>query len=229
MFVEGTRQRFGYPGPIHSGALTIALKERVPVIPAGLESFGWGPRKTRRPCAVVWGGPMHLDDIPANGKGYREAAELVRLEILRLWRQAAEAVAAGFPPELPDGSRRSSGPARGSFTASTHPAGSAGSFRGRADGSAGRDPRGGRRSRPFTRGRADGSAGRDPRGGRRSRPFTRGRADGSAGRDPRGGRRSRPFTRGRADGSAGRDPRGGRRSRPFTRGRADGSAPRCSS
>lgn len=105
VFVEGTRQRFGYPGPVHSGALTIAMKESVPVIPVGLETFGW-TRKNRRRCCMVIGEPMRFDDLPRNGSGYREAAELLRLEILRLWRQAAEAVAAGLPPELPDGTPR---------------------------------------------------------------------------------------------------------------------------
>ena len=38
IFAEGTRQRFGYPGPVHAGAATIAMKEDVPVIPCGVES-----------------------------------------------------------------------------------------------------------------------------------------------------------------------------------------------
>jgi 1-acyl-sn-glycerol-3-phosphate acyltransferase len=102
IFVEGTRQRFGYPGPVHPGATTIAMKENAPVIPVAVETFGWS-RKNRRRCCIVIGEPMYFDGLPLNGKGYKEAGELLRLEILRLWRQAAEAVAAGFPPELPDG------------------------------------------------------------------------------------------------------------------------------
>jgi 1-acyl-sn-glycerol-3-phosphate acyltransferase len=110
VFVEGTRQRFGYPGrPIHAGALAIAMNEDVPVVPAGVESFGWS-RKNRRACCVVYGAPMQFDGLPRNGRGYKEAAELVADEILRLWRQAAEAVAAGFPPQLPDGARRTGWP-----------------------------------------------------------------------------------------------------------------------
>jgi 1-acyl-sn-glycerol-3-phosphate acyltransferase len=105
VFVEGTRQRFGYPGEVHSGALTIAMKEDVPVIPCGLESFGW-TRTNRRPCCVVWGEPMRFDGIACNGQGYKQAAEILRLELLRLWRQAAGAVAAGFPPKLHDGTLR---------------------------------------------------------------------------------------------------------------------------
>ena len=105
VFVEGTRQRFGYPGPVHAGALTIAMKERVPVIPCGVESFGWS-MKNRRACALVYGEPMSLDHLPANGAGYKAAADLLGVEIVRLWRQAAEAVAAGFPETLPDGTPR---------------------------------------------------------------------------------------------------------------------------
>jgi 1-acyl-sn-glycerol-3-phosphate acyltransferase len=110
VFVEGTRQRLGYPGrPIHAGALAIAMNEDVPVIPTAVESFGWS-RKNRRACCVVYGEPMTFDGLPRNGRGYKEAAELVADEIHRLWRQAAEAVAAGLPPELPDGTPRTGVP-----------------------------------------------------------------------------------------------------------------------
>jgi 1-acyl-sn-glycerol-3-phosphate acyltransferase len=104
--VEGTRQRFGHPGPLHPGALMIAMQEGVPVIPLGLDTFGWSPRN-RRNCAVVWGEEIDLGDLPRNRKGYAEAAERVGGEIVRLWRQAVEASAAGLPPQLPDGTRRS--------------------------------------------------------------------------------------------------------------------------
>jgi 1-acyl-sn-glycerol-3-phosphate acyltransferase len=104
--VEGTRQRFGHPGPLHPGGLMIAMQEGVPVIPLGLDTFGWSVRN-RRLCAVVWGEPITLDDLPRNRKGYTEAADRVGAEIVRLWRQAVEACVAGLPPELPDGMPRS--------------------------------------------------------------------------------------------------------------------------
>jgi 1-acyl-sn-glycerol-3-phosphate acyltransferase len=104
--LEGTRQRFGHPGPMHPGGLMIALQEGVPVVPCGLDTFGWSP-KNRRKCAVVWGEPMRLDDLPRNRRGYAEAVEIVGTEIVRLWRLAAAASAAGLPPELPDGAKRS--------------------------------------------------------------------------------------------------------------------------
>lgn len=105
VFAEGTRQRLGYPGSIHPGAVIIAMQEGVPVIPVGLESFGWSLENRRR-CCVVFGEPTRFDHLPRNGAGYKEASRLLEAEILRLWRQAAEAVIAGLPPQLPDGTKR---------------------------------------------------------------------------------------------------------------------------
>lgn len=106
VFIEGTRQRFGYPGGVLPGAMMIAVQEGVPIIPAGIYSFGW-TKNNRMPCAVVWGDPIIPGGLARSGRGYKQAADIVGAEIVRLWRKAGEAVAAGFPPELPDGSRRS--------------------------------------------------------------------------------------------------------------------------
>jgi len=103
--IEGTRQRFGYPGPIHPGGLMIAMQEGAPIIPCALDTFHWSPAN-RRLCAVVWGEPIDVSELPRNRKGYAEAAEIVGAELVRLWRMAAEACAAGLPPELPDGAKR---------------------------------------------------------------------------------------------------------------------------
>lgn len=108
--LEGTRQRFGHPGPLQTGGLMIALQEGAPLIPCAVDTFRWSPSNRRR-CAVVWGEPMDVSDLPRNRAGYAEAAERVGAEIVRLWRQAAEASAAGLPPELPDGT-----PSHGPFT-----------------------------------------------------------------------------------------------------------------
>jgi 1-acyl-sn-glycerol-3-phosphate acyltransferase len=105
VFVEGTRQKFGYPGEVLPGAMMIAMQENVPIVPVGIYSFGWS-RANRMPCALVWGDPMDLSPIPTTGRGYRRAAELVGDEIRNLWRLAGDAVAAGLPETLPDGSRR---------------------------------------------------------------------------------------------------------------------------
>jgi 1-acyl-sn-glycerol-3-phosphate acyltransferase len=105
MYAEGTRQRFGYPGPVHPGAVMIALQEGVPIIPCGLDSFGWS-LSNRRPCAAVFGEPISLEGLEANGRGYKEGAAIVEREVHRLWRQAAQAAADGFPAVLEDGTRR---------------------------------------------------------------------------------------------------------------------------
>jgi 1-acyl-sn-glycerol-3-phosphate acyltransferase len=104
--VEGTRQRLGYPGPVHTGGLMIAMQEGVPLVPCGLDTFRWSPTN-RRLCALVWGDPIEVTHLPRNRAGYAEAAAVVKEELVRLWRLAAEASAAGLPEELPDGSRRS--------------------------------------------------------------------------------------------------------------------------
>ena len=104
--VEGTRQRLGYPGPLHTGGLMIAMQEGAPVVPLGLDTFGWSPTNRRR-CALVFGEPLDLTHLPRNRVGYAEAARIVEQELIRLWRLAAEAAARALPPELPDGTRRS--------------------------------------------------------------------------------------------------------------------------
>ena len=104
VFAEGTRQRFGYPGPVQPGAVMLAVQEDVPIVPCGIDSFNWSPAN-RRPCAVVWGAPISLD-VPRTGKGYKEGAAIVEQELVRLWRLAAQAAADRFPEVLPDGARR---------------------------------------------------------------------------------------------------------------------------
>jgi 1-acyl-sn-glycerol-3-phosphate acyltransferase len=103
--VEGTRQRLGSPGEVKIGGMMIAMQEGVPIVPCGVETFRWNV-KNRRPCAVVWGDPISVEGLSRDRAGYEELTERVRAEIFRLWRQAGEAVAAGFPRELPDGTKR---------------------------------------------------------------------------------------------------------------------------
>jgi 1-acyl-sn-glycerol-3-phosphate acyltransferase len=104
VFTEGTRQHFGYPGPMHAGAAMLAIQESVPVVPAGIDTFGWTPKNRRRSC-IVWGEPIRLE-LPRNGKGYKEGTAIVGEHVTRLWRIAAQAVADGCPETLPGGLRR---------------------------------------------------------------------------------------------------------------------------
>jgi 1-acyl-sn-glycerol-3-phosphate acyltransferase len=103
--VEGTRQRLGYPGPTRIGGMMIAMQEAVPVVPCAVETFKWSV-KNRRACCIVWGDPIPVDGLSRDRAGYDALMEKVNNEILRLWRQAGEAVAAGLPRELPDGTKR---------------------------------------------------------------------------------------------------------------------------
>ena len=105
MHIEGTRQRLGYPGEARPGAAIIAIQEGVPVVPCGIETFQWSLRN-RRWCSLVWGEPISFDALPRTREGFAKATEILRREIVRLWRQAAEARVAGFPTHLPDGTPR---------------------------------------------------------------------------------------------------------------------------
>ena len=105
VFAEGTRQQLGYPGPMHAGAAMLAIQSGVPLVPCGIDSFGWSLRNRRTSC-VVWGEPITLD-LPRNGRGYKEGTAVVEERVTALWRLAAQAVADGFPDTLPDGSSRS--------------------------------------------------------------------------------------------------------------------------
>jgi len=104
VFTEGTRQRLGHPGPMQSGAAMLALQAEVPLVPCGIDTFGWGLRN-RRTSSLVWGEPVHLD-LPRNGKGYKEGTVVVQQRITALWRMATQATAEGFPETLPNGLRR---------------------------------------------------------------------------------------------------------------------------
>jgi 1-acyl-sn-glycerol-3-phosphate acyltransferase len=104
--LEGHRQPFGHPGPIHYGGLMIALTEKVSVIPCALDTWRWSPTN-RRPCTIVFGEPMTFEGLPRGRAGYEQAGRAVEAEIARLWRMAAQAAHDGFPDELSDGTKRS--------------------------------------------------------------------------------------------------------------------------
>ena len=85
LFVEGTRQRAGVPGPVQPGAAMVAINENVPVICAAIYgSFEWR-LGNRSPVSIAWGMPMSFDGLPRGGKGYKEASTEVEREIRRLW------------------------------------------------------------------------------------------------------------------------------------------------
>jgi 1-acyl-sn-glycerol-3-phosphate acyltransferase len=85
LFVEGTRQLSGVPGPVQPGASMVAIQEGVPVVPAAIHgSHEWRAGRFD-PVSIAWGEPMRFDGLPRNAKGYREASLELEREIRRLW------------------------------------------------------------------------------------------------------------------------------------------------
>jgi 1-acyl-sn-glycerol-3-phosphate acyltransferase len=85
LFVEGTRQRSGLPGPVQPGAAMVAITEDVPVICAAIYgSFEWRIGSFA-PVSLAWGLPLSFDGLPRGGRGYKEASAEIEREIRKLW------------------------------------------------------------------------------------------------------------------------------------------------
>jgi 1-acyl-sn-glycerol-3-phosphate acyltransferase len=101
LFVEGTRQRSGVPGPVQPGAAMVALQESVPIVPVAIHgSQTWKPGNFH-PVSVAWGEPLTFEGLPRGGKGYKEASAVVEAEIRRLWDWLVENHAQGRPAGTP--------------------------------------------------------------------------------------------------------------------------------
>ena len=100
LFVEGTRQRAGVPGEAKSGAAMVAIQEGVPVVPAAIHGSQYW-RWNRAPVSVAFGEPMRFDELPRNGRGYKQATAEIQEEILRLWRFLVEMHELGRPDAVP--------------------------------------------------------------------------------------------------------------------------------
>ena len=97
LFVEGTRQRSGVPGPVLPGASMVALQEDVPVVVGAIHGTqAWKPSNLA-PASIAWGEPFRFDGLPRNAKGYREASAEIEREIRRLWEWLVELHEAGRP------------------------------------------------------------------------------------------------------------------------------------
>lgn len=105
IFVEGARQRSGETGEALPGAALLALRAGVPVVPCGIDTYGWA-KAARRPCVAVFGEPLRLDGLPAGREGVDLGTRLIAEAVDGVHRQAADANAAGRPSRLADGARR---------------------------------------------------------------------------------------------------------------------------
>ena len=97
LFVEGTRQRTGVPGPVQPGAAMIAIQEGVPVLPGAVHGSTDWRLGTFQPISVAWGKPMRLDGVPRNARGYREGAAEIGQRIRHLWEWLGELDRMGRP------------------------------------------------------------------------------------------------------------------------------------
>jgi 1-acyl-sn-glycerol-3-phosphate acyltransferase len=97
LFVEGTRQRSGVPGPVQPGAAMAALQERVPVVPGAIHGSQSWHLGNFHPVTIAWGEPMRFDGLPRNGRGYREASAEIERELRHLWEWLVELHAHGRP------------------------------------------------------------------------------------------------------------------------------------
>ena len=97
LFVEGTRQRSGRPGPVQPGAAMAAIQEDVPVVPAAI----YGSHEWRlgnfHPISVAWGEPVRFEGLAKGARGYREASAELERRIHGLHAWLAEMHALGRP------------------------------------------------------------------------------------------------------------------------------------
>jgi 1-acyl-sn-glycerol-3-phosphate acyltransferase len=101
LFVEGTRQLSGVPGPVQPGAAMVALQEEVPIVPVAIHgSQTWKPG-SRQPVSIAWGEPMQLAGLPKGGKGYKEASLQLQAEIRRLYDWLVDMHRLGRPDGTP--------------------------------------------------------------------------------------------------------------------------------
>lgn len=99
LFVEGTRQRSGVPGPVQPGAAMVAINEGAPVICAAIYgSYEWRLGNFS-PVSVAWGKPMSFDGLPRGGKGYKEASAEIERELHALWEWLGEIHRIGRPKD----------------------------------------------------------------------------------------------------------------------------------
>jgi 1-acyl-sn-glycerol-3-phosphate acyltransferase len=99
LFVEGTRQKHGRPGPAQPGAAMVALQEDVPVIPVavyGTQSWKIG---NFSPCSIAFGEPVTFEGLPKGGKGYKEATAEIERRINVLFDWLADVHAQGRPAD----------------------------------------------------------------------------------------------------------------------------------
>jgi 1-acyl-sn-glycerol-3-phosphate acyltransferase len=100
LFVEGTRLKTGRPGTAQPGAAMVAIQADVPVIPIAIYGTQFWKPGNFAPCSLAYGEPVRFDELPKNGRGYKEATVEIERRINVLFDWLADVHAKGRPKGL---------------------------------------------------------------------------------------------------------------------------------
>jgi 1-acyl-sn-glycerol-3-phosphate acyltransferase len=100
LFVEGTRLKTGRPGPAQPGAAMVAIQASVPVIPIAIYGTQFWKPGNFAPCSLAFGEPLRFDELPKNGRGYKQATVEIERRINVLFDWLADVHARGRPKNL---------------------------------------------------------------------------------------------------------------------------------
>jgi 1-acyl-sn-glycerol-3-phosphate acyltransferase len=100
LFVEGTRITTGRPGTAQPGAAMISLQAGVPVQPIAVYGTQFWKPGNFAPCSAAFGEPVSFDDLPKNGRGYKQATAEIERRINVLFDWLADVHARGRPKDL---------------------------------------------------------------------------------------------------------------------------------
>jgi 1-acyl-sn-glycerol-3-phosphate acyltransferase len=97
VFVEGTRQKSGFPGTTQPGAAMVALQENVPIVPVGVYGTQFWKVGNFAPCSIAVGKPFLLEGLPKGGRGYKEGSREIEVRLRALFDWLADVHARGRP------------------------------------------------------------------------------------------------------------------------------------
>jgi 1-acyl-sn-glycerol-3-phosphate acyltransferase len=100
LFVEGTRLKTGRPGTAQPGAAMVSIQAGVPVIPIAIYGTQFWKPGNFAPCSVAFGEPVRFDELPKNGRGYKQATAEIERRINVLFDWLADVHARGRPKGL---------------------------------------------------------------------------------------------------------------------------------
>jgi 1-acyl-sn-glycerol-3-phosphate acyltransferase len=100
LFVEGTRLKTGRPGTAQPGAAMVAIQAGVPVIPIAIYGTQFWKPGNFAPSSLAFGEPVRFDELPKNGRGYKEATVEIERRINVLFDWLADVHRQGRPKGL---------------------------------------------------------------------------------------------------------------------------------